>query len=55
MIQLIKENGDVKDVCQSIASLAERFKGWTIETLLRYATIVEAERLQFGGANDGKN
>ena len=52
MIQLIKSSGDVKEVCQSIASLAERFKGWTVETLLRYATIVEAERLQFGGADN---
>ena len=54
LIQLVKANCDVKDVCKALADLANRFKGWTVETLLRYLTIVESEREQFGGEVDAE-
>ena len=54
LIQLVKANGDVKDVCKALADLANRFKDWTVEPLLRYLTIVKAEREQFGGEVDAE-
>lgn len=54
LIQLVKANGDVKEVCQSLANLTERFKGWTVGAILRYLKIVEAEREQFGGEVDAE-
>lgn len=53
VIQLLKAQGDVKEVCQSITNLAERFKGWKMGAVLRYLTILEAERKQFGGKKNG--
>ena len=54
LVQVLRVSGDVKEVFQSFRNLAKRFEGWTVKQLLRYIKIVEAEKMQFGGEEDGK-
>ena len=41
--------GDVKNVCKDLKELASKYKGMTVETLIRLKRLEEVEREQFGG------
>ena len=42
-----KLSGDVKDVCAELRAIADKHKGWTVDTFLRLKRIEEAVKKQF--------
>lgn len=43
-----KLDGDVKDVCAELRAIADKYKGWTVDTFLRLLRIEEDVAKQFG-------